>query len=283
MGTVEGFLTIGEAAGKYIQSSTAKVQTHPLRLFAKAVMAGAMIALGAAASSVAAHGIADVGLSRLVAGCVFPVGLMMVILLGAELFTGDCLVAMGVMDKRISLGRCARLLFLVYLGNLAGAVLIALLTAWSGQLNYSGGMLGAYAIKVAAGKVNMTFVQGLTSGILCNMLVCAAVLMALCSKDVAGKLLSCFFAIMLFVTAGYEHCVANMYYIPVGMLALGNPTYQALAAEAYGLGAAQLSSLNLLHFFINNLLPVTLGNILGGVLFVAAPVYCLNQKGSASA
>lgn len=274
---MEGFLTIGEAAEKYIQGSAAKVQIPPLRLFAKAVMAGAMIALGAAASSVAAHSIGDVGLSRLVAGCVFPVGLMMVILLGAELFTGDCLVAMGVMDKRIRLGSCIRLLLLVYLGNLVGAVLIALLTAWSGQLNYSGGMLGAYAIKVAAGKVNMTFAQGLTSGIMCNMLVCAAVLMALCARDVAGKLLSCFFAIMLFVTAGYEHCVANMYYIPIGLLALGNPVYQTLATEAYGLGAAQLASLNLPHFLVSNLLPVTLGNILGGVLLVAAPVYYLNR------
>lgn len=274
---MEGFLTIGEAADKYIQGCPAKVQAPPLRLFAKAMMAGAMIALGAAASSVAAHGIADVGLSRLVAGCVFPVGLMMVILLGAELFTGDCLAAMGVMAGRIRPSSCVKLLLIVYLGNLAGAVLIALLTALSGQLNYSGGMLGAYAIKVALGKVNMTFAQGLSSGIMCNLLVCAAVLMALCAKDVAGKLLSCFFAIMLFVTAGYEHCVANMYYIPVGMLALGNPDYQALAAEAYDLGAAQLSSLNLLRFFVSNLLPVTLGNILGGVLFVAAPVYYLNR------
>lgn len=274
---MEGFLTIGEAAEKYIQGSAAKVQTPPLRLFAKAVMAGAMIALGAAASSVAAHSIGDVGLSRLVAGCVFPVGLMMVILLGAELFTGDCLVAMGVMDKRIRLGSCIRLLLLVYLGNLVGAVFIALLTAWSGQLNYSGGMLGAYAIKVAVGKVNMTFAQGLTSGMMCNVLVCAAVLMALCARDVAGKLLSCFFAIMLFVTAGYEHCVANMYYIPMGMLALGNPAYQTLAAEAYGLSATQLASLNLPHFLVSNLLPVTLGNILGGVLLVATPVYYLNR------
>lgn len=277
MSAVEGFLTIGEAAEKYIQGSIAKAKTPPLRLFAKAVMAGAMIALGAAASSVAAHGIADVGLSRLVAGCVFPVGLMMVVLLGAELFTGDCLVAMGVMDKRIRLGSYARLLLIVYLGNLAGAVLIALLTVWSGQLNYSGGMLGAYAIKVAVGKVNMTFAQGLTSSILCNVLVCAAVLMALCAKDVTGKLLSCFFAIMLFVTAGYEHCVANMYYIPVGMLALNNPAYRSLAAEAYGLGAEQLSSLNTLNFLVRNLLPVTLGNILGGVGLVAAPVYYLNR------
>lgn len=277
MSAVEGFLTIGEAAEKYIQGSIAKAKTPSLRLLAKAVMAGAMIALGAATSSVAAHGIADVGLSRLAAGCVFPVGLMMVVLLGAELFTGDCLVTMGVMDKRIRLGSCVKLLLIVYLGNLAGAALIALLTVWSSQLNYSGSMLGAYAIKVAVGKVNMTFAQGLTSGILCNVLVCAAVLMALCAKDVTGKLLSCFFAIMLFVTAGYEHCVANMYYIPVGMLALNNPAYRSLAAEIYGLGAEQLSSLNTLNFLVRNLLPVTLGNILGGVGLVAAPVYYLNR------
>lgn len=274
---MEGFLTIREAAQKYIQGCGAKVHTPPLRLLLKAVMAGAMIALGAAASSVAAHGIADVGLSRLVSGCVFPVGLMMVVLLGAELFTGDCLAAMGVMDGKISLGSCARMLLVVYAGNFIGGVLVALLVYASGQMGYSGGMLGAYAIKVAVGKVNGTFLQGLASGTLCNVLVCAAVLMALCARDVPGKLLSCFFAIMLFVTAGYEHCVANMYYVPMGMLAAGDPALRAAAAEAYGLTAEQLAGLTLPAFAMNNLLPVTLGNILGGVGLVAAPVYYLNK------
>lgn len=274
---MEGYMTIKEAAQKYIQGCDAKVHATPLRLLMKAVMAGAMIALGAAASSVAAHGIADVGLSRLVAGCVFPVGLMMVVLLGAELFTGDCLAAMAVMDGKISLGGCARLLLIVYAGNFIGGALVALLVAASGQMAYSGGLLGAYAIKVALGKVNITFLQGLTSGMLCNVLVCAGVLMALCARDVPGKLLSCFFAIMLFVTAGYEHCVANMYYVPMGMLAAGNPALRTAAAETYGLTAEQLAGLNLPAFLLNNLIPVTLGNILGGVGLVAAPVYYLNK------
>lgn len=278
MSAVEGFLTIGEAAEKYVQGCVPKVKTPPLRLLMKAVLAGGMIALGAAASSVAAHGIEDVGLSRLVAGCVFPVGLMMVILLGAELFTGDCLAAMGVLDGRISLGSCGKLLLIVYAGNFLGGVLVALLVAASGQLNYSGGLLGAYAIKLALGKVNITFAQGIASGVLCNVLVCAAVLMALCARDVTGKLLSCFFAIMLFVTAGYEHCVANMYYVPVGMLAAANPVYRTLAEEAYGITAESLSSLTAVSFLLKNLLPVTLGNILGGAGAVAAPIYFLNKS-----
>ncbi len=271
---MEGCMTIKEAAQKYIQGCDAKVHTPPMRLLAKAVMAGAMIALGANASSVAAHGIGDVGLSRLVSGCVFPVGLMMVVLLGAELFTGDCLAAMGVMDGKISLGSCARLLLLVYAGNFLGGVLVALLAVASGQMAYSGGLLGAYAIKVAVGKVNITFLQGLSSGMLCNVLVCAAVLMALCARDVPGKLLSCFFGIMLFVTAGYEHCVANMYYVPMGMLAAADPACRALAEEAYGITAESLTAAS---FLLKNLLPVTLGNILGGIGLVAAPIYWLNK------
>ena len=137
-------------------------------------------------------------------------------------------------------------------------------------------MLGAYTIKVAAGKVGLTFTKGVVSGILCNILVCAAVLMAMCAKDVTGKLMACFFVIMLFVTAGFEHCVANMYYITAGMLALDNPHYVELAMETYGFTAEQLAQLNMQNYFFTNLLPVTIGNILGGIIFLGAPLFYLH-------
>ena len=207
---MEGYLSIKESVEKYIKGCKAKIEMPVKQLLGKAILAGVMIGLGAAASSVVAHTISDVGLARLVAAIVFPVGLMMVMLLGAELFTGDCLVAMSAMDGKQKMRKVTNLLFIVYLGNFAGATLLALFVGMSGQLNYSNGMLGAYTIKVALAKVNISFSQGIVSGLLCNILVCAAVLMAMCAKDITGKLLSIFFTIMLFVTAGFEHCVANM-------------------------------------------------------------------------
>lgn len=248
------------------------------KIVLKAVLAGIMIGIGAAAGNVASHGIANVGLARLAAAVVFPVGLMMIVLLGAELFTGDCLAVLTVFDKKEKMRKVIKFLALVYIGNFIGALITALLVFGSGQLDYSAGLLGAYTIKVALGKVNLTFLQGFSSGVLCNILVCAAVLMASAAKDIGGKLLACFFVIMLFVTAGFEHCVANMYYISAGLLASLNSEYTTIATEAYGFSAEYLQSLNIGGFLINNLIPVTLGNILGGVLFIAAPLYSFNMK-----
>lgn len=271
-----GYFTIKEATEKYIEGCQAKLQMTSKGVVGKAIMAGVMIAMGAAISSVAAHTVPDVGLARLAAAVVFPVGLMMVILLGAELFTGDCLVAMSVFDGKQKTSKFVKLLFLVYIGNFIGAALTALFISLSGQWNYSSGMLGAYTIKVALGKVNLSFPEALISGILCNILVCAAVLMAICAKDITGKLLVSFFVIMLFVTGGFEHCVANMYYITAGLIAMNNPDYASLAMEAYGISSEYLKTLNLANYFVANLLPVTIGNIIGGVLAVGAPIYYLN-------
>lgn len=277
---MDNCLSIQEGLRVYMQNCRAKLEMSAGRLFGKSVLAGMMIAMGAANSSVAAHAITNVGLARLAAAVVFPVGLMMVILLGAELFTGDCLVAMNIMDKQQKVSDTVRLLAVVYIGNFVGAVLTAVLVVLCGQLDYSDGLLGAYTIKIAVGKVNLSFVQGLTSGILCNILVCAAVLMAVCAKDTAGKLLACFFVIMLFVTGGFEHCVANMYYITAGFFAVQNPTYAEAAIRTYGFTAEQMQSLNVMNYFLGNLLPVTIGNIIGGVLCVGAPLFYLNREKS---
>ena len=242
------------------------------------IMAGAFIALGGATSSTAVHSISDVGLARTLAGCIFPVGLMMIVIVGGELFTGDCLMVMGVMDGRFSVGKCVRTLCIVYLSNLVGAVLIAALVYFSGNLDYTGGLLGAYTIKVAVGKAAITPVKGIASGILCNILVCIAVLMATASTDIAGKIWGIFFPILAFITGGFEHCVANMFYIPAGIMAAANPAYAAKAQEVYGITAEQLASLNL-GGLLSNLIPVTIGNILGGMLFVGVPFY-LTQRGA---
>ena len=246
-------LSMKEAIENYVEGCVGKVECPAYKLFIKAILAGMMIAFGAAGSSVAAHDIANVGLARLVAGVVFPMGLMMVVMTGAELFTGDCLAIMATVQKKHTALKLIRMLVVVYFGNLLGSLMLTCIDYVSGQYNYSSGILGAYTIKVALGKCNLDFTTALASGILCNILVCAAVMLAARAKDVTGKLLCCFFIILLFVVSGYEHCVANMYYVPAGMIAKLNPLYVKDAMEQYGYTAQQLSTLNIPNYIFNNM------------------------------
>lgn len=275
---MNSFSSLKEIVLSYIDGCNAKLNTPFKPLMIKAFLAGMMIAFGAAGSSVAAHSITNVGLSRVAAGVVFPVGLMMVLLFGAELFTSGCLTLISSFDKKEKLSKCIKFLALVYIGNFIGATTLAFLISHSGQLDYSSGLLGAYTIKVALGKVNISFVHGIVSGILCNILVCGAVLMAMCAKDITGKLLSCFFVIMLFVICGFEHCVANMYYITAGLFAMEHPAYVDIFLSTYNYSAEALDALNIINFFKVNLLPVTIGNIIGGSFVIGGSVYYINKS-----
>ena len=156
---------------------------------------------------------------------------------------------------------------LVYLGNFFGSMILVLFIIFSGQFNFSNGLLGGFTIKTAIYKTDLSFTNAFFMGILCNWLVCMAVWMAGAAKDITGKLFAIFFPIWLFITSGFEHSVANMYYIPAGILAKLNPQWVD-AAKALGVTAEMLDNLNWVSFFVNNLLPVTLGNIIGGTVFV---------------
>jgi formate/nitrite transporter len=241
------------------------------------MLAGAFIAIGGASSSAAIYGIENVGLAKCLAGVIFPVGLILVVLVGGELFTGDCLMIFGVMNKRIKALSMIRVLVVVWISNLVGALIVVFLANRAGQLDMGGAALGVATIRTAYNKINMDFSRAFFSGIMCNILVCFAVLVAGTASDVAGKILAIFFTIWAFVVGGYEHCVANMYYIPAGILAKSSTVYynQALAS---GMHADQLSYMTVGHMFMNNLLPVTLGNIVGGMLVVAVPLYLVNRK-----
>ena len=238
------------------------------------LLAGAFIAFGSAVSSTAAHSITSVGVCRLVTGCFFPVGLMLIVVCGGELFTGNCLMGMAALNKQIKWSRLVRNLVIVWITNFIGSAFIAFCVYMSGNFNLSGGGLGAYTIKVALSKVNLTFGQGFFSGIVCNMLVCGAVLAAGAAKDIPGKLLACFFPICAFVTGGFEHVVANMYYIPAGIFAALNPDYVAKAQELYGYTAEQIAGLNFGSMFAN-IGPVTLGNMVGGGIFMGVAYYII--------
>ena len=261
-----------------IQAARGKTELPLLRMILLGIFAGMFIACGASASSLTMHAISNVGLARLVAGTIFPVGLMMIVFVGGELFTGDCLMIMGCIHGRFSVRDMLRVLAVVYLSNFVGSVLFAGMVNLSGQYGYSSGLLGAFTIKVAMGKVSLSFVSAFVSGILCNVFVCMAVLMAMAAKDIAGKVWAIFFPILAFVVSGYEHCVANMYYIPAGIFAKGNASYAAVAMEAYGYTAEQLARLNWVNFAVKNLVPVTLGNIVGGMIFVGLPLYVIHAQ-----
>ncbi|MFI3142040.1 MAG: formate/nitrite transporter family protein [Clostridia bacterium] len=261
-----------------LESSVQKAHLPLDKVFILGIFAGLFIAIGASTSLVASHGVSDPGLAKLVAGCVFPIGLMLTILVGGELFTGNCLMIMGVLDKRFK----ARLMFekltIVFFANFIGAIMIVLFVKYSGQLDMGSGALGAYTIKVALGKTTASFSSLLVSGIAANILVCLSVLMAATAIDIVGKLAAIFFPILAFVITGFEHCVANMYYIPAGLLALLNDDYVQVAMDTYGYTAEQLESLNLTNFLLGNLVPVTIGNMIGGMIFLGVPFYIIHRN-----
>lgn len=272
------FSTPPQIVAANMNAAKGKTELPLLRLILLGIFAGMFIAGGASASSLAMHAISNVGLARLVAGAIFPVGLMMIVLVGGELFTGDCLMIMGCMHGKFSVGSMVKVLVVVFLSNLAGSVLFAWLVSLSGQYNYTNGLLGAFTIKVAMGKVNLSFASAFSSGILCNVFVCIAVLMAGAAKDVSGKILGIFFPILAFVVSGYEHCVANMYYIPAGIFAAANDAYVTSGVNSLFFTAEQLADLNWVNFVVRNLIPVTLGNIVGGMVFVGLPLYLIHAQ-----
>ena len=252
---------------------TGKSKLPVVKMFLLGILAGAFIAFGAEASSLAAHNVTQVGIQRLIMGCVFPVGLIMVVLLGTELFTGNCMMVAAVADKRVKFAMLLRNWIVVYLGNLVGAALIVLLVSATGQLGSRSNGLAVLTIKIAAAKTGLSFGAALAGGILCNVLVCVAVLLAMASKSIIGKIMGIWFPIMAFVLSGFEHSVANMYYIPAGIFASMNPAYAAAAQEA-GVNMANLNALG----FLGNIVPVTLGNIVGGAAIALVMWFCFGRN-----
>jgi len=229
-----------------------------------AFFAGVFIAFGAEGSTMAAFNLFanpnTYGLGKALAGAVFGIGLMLVLLAGGELFTGNNLIFVSVLDKKVKVLSMLRNWLIVYAGNFVGSILMAYMMNKSGLFNSGNGMFGGQTIKIAAYKTGLPFISAFYLGIMCNWLVCLAIWVSFAAKDVMGKMFSCFFIIGLFIISGFEHSVANMYYIPAGILAKENPLWVGAAH----LSGEQLAGLNWATFFIKNLIPVTLGNIVGG-------------------
>jgi formate transporter FocA len=255
-------------AEKMEKIGVAKVGLGPLRMFALAVLAGAFIALGAIFATTVTTGAGEMpfGVSKLLGGLVFCLGLILVIGAGAELFTGNNLIVMAWAHGRISTTRLLRNWIIVYIGNFVGSLLTVVLMFFSGQYSFNSGAIGLNALNIANNKVGLDFVQALVLGILCNALVCLAVWLCIGARSTTDKVLSIIFPITAFVAAGFEHSVANMYFIPMGLAIKANA-----GAEFWGqIGRTTADYANLTwgNFFLANLLPVTIGNIIGGAVMV---------------
>ena len=268
-------LTPVEIAEYTINTGIAKVNRSNSKVLASAFLAGAYIAFGALGSVAAAYNLlanpATYGLGKALAGLMFPAGLIFVLLAGADLFTGNILIAIAAFKNKVTWGQAVKNWVLVWIGNLIGGALVAWMVSQAGVFDWSNGLYGGVILKTAIGKVGIEFMPALISGILCNWVVCVTVWITYASKDVAGKVLAGFMGIFLFVCTGFEHCVANMAYLFGAFFSKSNPMYLEAAHKT----AADAAAINLKGIFINNLLPVTLGNIIGGLVFVAGIYFFL--------
>jgi len=251
-----------------------KVRLDFWSMFALAVLAGAFIGLGAEFSTLV---ITDSGLgfgvNRLLGGLVFSLGLVLVVIAGAELFTGNNLIAMAWVSGKLTLGQVMRNWIIVYFGNLVGSLLTVMLVYLTRQWTFANYHVGVTALNIANAKVNLSFAEGLARGILCNALVCLAVWLCLSGRTVTDKILAIVFPITAFVASGFEHSIANMYFIPMGLLLKGEPQVVAAAGRVAG----DLVNLNL-QGFVGNLISVTTGNIFGGGFMVAVVYWFIYRR-----
>jgi len=263
-----------EVLRNYAAAGRVKAMRRAPQMFVLAVIAGMLIALGGVTASTASFSAATPSASRLISGLVFPFGLAIIILIGAELFTGNVLIVLSVLDRQTTVAKMLRNWVIVYLGNVTGGILTAAVCVFFGQQNYSNYQLGAYTLGVAAAKCAIPAGNGFVLGIFCNMLVCIAVLCSLTAKDTAGRILGAYLPVAFFVICGFEHCIANAYYIPAGLFL---KTLSAFADTAVDTSALTWGS-----FILRNMLPVTAGNIAGGLLIAMGLWFSTGEKSALS-
>ena len=248
-----------------------KVGMNTPGMFVLGVLAGAFISFGAIFATTVAAGSADAvpyGIQRLLVGTVFSLGLVLVIVGGAELFTGNSLIVMAWASRRVSLAALLRNWAIVYAGNFVGSIGVAVLIFLAGHHEFGSGSVGLTALKIADAKLHFGFVQAVSLGILCNVLVCLAVWLTFSARTTTDRILAIIPPIACFVAAGFEHSIANMYFVPVAWL------IQTGASDAFwssiSSSADQFSGITWSAFLLRNLIPVTIGNVIGGGALVGA-------------
>ena len=273
-----------EMAKRAENVGVAKAAMDGTRVAALAVLAGAFVAFGAVFATVALAGTvgAPWGPARVLAGVVFSLGLVLVLVGGAELFTGNNLIAMAWAAGRVTTRQLARNWLIVFSGNFAGALGVAALVFAGRTHEAGGGAFGVTALTIAAGKLELGFAQAIALGVLCNVLVCLAVWLTFSARTTTDRIVAIVLPVSAFVAAGFEHSIANMYFVPFALFVVAlDPGF----AAAHGLGA-QAGALTWTRFLVGNLLPVTIGNVVGGTILVGVAYWFVYLKatvaGSAS-
>ncbi len=271
-----GFLAPGEVAKAIIGVGKAKTSLSVMQMVILGILAGAFIGFGSELATMVSFDMSKflgVGFAKFIFGSVFSVGLILVVIAGAELFTGNNLIFIGVLTGDVKFSKMLNNWFWVYVANFIGSLLLVWIMYATGLWKTGDFGVGAKALAIANGKVNLAWGAAFARAIGCNWLVCLAVWLAVASKDVVGKIFAIYFPIMAFVASGFEHSVANMYFIPMGILLKNNADVVAAAGLT-----DKLANLNW-GGFVNNLIPVTLGNIVGGAFFVSALYWAVYSKG----
>lgn len=268
---MKGFLLPEEIAKNVVEVSKKKSRLRILPLLLLGILAGAYIGFGAELCTITTHDLSmylGMGFSKFIGGSVFSVGLILVAIGGAELFTGNCLMLTGVLTRDISIMSMLRNWLFVYLANFVGSMLLVIIIYYSGLWKIGNFEVGIAALTTATEKVNLSFVEAFLRGVGCNWLVCLAIWLSIAGKDTISKIIGIYFPVMAFVASGFEHSIANMYFIPIGLFLKGNVAVVSKAGLVEG-----INNLNWLGFFVRNLIPVTLGNIVGGAFFVGGIYY----------
>ena len=282
-----------EMAVRAEQIGIRKAEMPTLTMFTLSVLAGAFISLGAIFATIVSAGnmitigpdgvvafttSLPYGVTRLLAGFVFCLGLILVIVGGAELFTGNNLIVMAWASGKVTSRAILRNWVIVYVGNFIGSISTAIMMFFTKQYTFGADAVGITALRIAVGKVDYTFLQALALGVMCNALVCMAVWLTFSARSTIDKILAIIFPITAFVAAGFEHSIANMYFIPYALLIKDfDPDF----ISRVGRGIQHLDILTWQSFFVDNLLPVTIGNIIGGAVLVAAVYWSVYLRGRA--
>lgn len=256
-----------------------KVNMSVSKTLVLAMLAGAFIAFGSIFfTTVTAGSTMSYGITRLIGGLSFSLGLVLVIVGGAELFTGNSLIIMAWANKKINTSQLLKNWILVYIGNMTGALFIVVLMFFSRQYSFASGAVGMNMLNIAKAKCELGFAQAIVLGILCNILVCLAVWLCFSSRSISGKIASIIFPITAFVASGFEHSIANMYFIPEAILVLNSGDEKFLALV--NTSGQNYESVSWSNYLLDNLLPVTMGNIIGGAVLVGLVYWFVFLRGS---
>ena len=266
--------TAAETANNYVTAGVAKTKYSIPKMLVLGILAGMLIGFPSCVTEMATFSVTNTSMVRMISGLLFAFGLGTVILTGAELFTGNTLITMSLLDKKVTLPAMLKNWLFVYIGNFLGSMLLSAICAYFGWLSAGSNALAVSAMKMAVGKMTMPFQNAFFMGVLCNILVTIGVLMSLAGKDGTSRFIGAWVPVMFFVTCGFNHSIADMTYCMLGLFAKNVTAYASAAAEA---GIA-LDSLTWGNYFVGNLIPVTLGNILGGVAVGVTMWYAYVRK-----